>query len=612
MQRTKNRVFFFGLKLLLLSGILMGESAAAATKQSTAFTYSLSEQALSERPLSRRLGPKELAQRPNPNEDRFLSPEPELSPPLPEEDSDSELAAPEAEPLEMPVESEIPVETDDQIKVFVERIEIVGNSVLAPEDLASITQPLVGQEVTLFELEQAADAITQLYVTQGYLTSRAVLTRQEISAGVVQIQAMEGSLADIEIEGLERLRSGYVRSRLQRGTTTPLNANRVEEQLRLLSADPLLEDIRGRLEFSETQGGPVLSVEAQEADPWRLGLSLDNYSPPSLGSERLGASVAYQNLTGVGDTLSTSYYRSTTGGSSIWDFGYRVPVSAMDGALSLRAVFDENEVTQGPSAGLIDGETERYEISFRQPLIRTLKEEFALSVGFSYRDGQTFLGEVPFGFGIGPDPATGISRTSVFKFEQDYTRRDLQGAWALRSQFNIGTGLFDATNNDGNIPDGQFFSWLGQVQRVQRLGRDNLLIVKGDLQLTPNSLLSSEQFVIGGGQSLRGYRQNVRSGDNGFRFSVEDRITLNRNEATGVPVVQLAPFIDAGAIWNANDNPNQLGDQNFLAGAGLGVLYDPWESLSLRLDYALPLVEIDDEGDNAQDEGFYFSVNYQY
>jgi len=612
MQRTKNRVFFFGLKLLLLSGILMGESAAAATKQSTAFTYSLSEQALSERPLSRRLGPKELAQRPNPNEDRFLSPEPELSPPLPEEDSDSELAAPEAEPLEMPVESEIPVETDDQIKVFVERIEIVGNSVLAPEDLASITQPLVGQEVTLFELEQAADAITQLYVTQGYLTSRAVLTRQEISAGVVQIQAMEGSLADIEIEGLERLRSGYVRSRLQRGTTTPLNANRVEEQLRLLSADPLLEDIRGRLEFSETQGGPVLSVEAQEADPWRLGLSLDNYSPPSLGSERLGASVAYQNLTGVGDTLSTSYYRSTTGGSSIWDFGYRAPVSAMDGALSLRAVFDENEVTQGPSAGLIDGETERYEISFRQPLIRTLKEEFALSVGFSYRDGQTFLGEVPFGFGIGPDPATGISRTSVFKFEQDYTRRDLQGAWALRSQFNIGTGLFDATNNDGNIPDGQFFSWLGQVQRVQRLGRDNLLIVKGDLQLTPNSLLSSEQFVIGGGQSLRGYRQNVRSGDNGFRFSVEDRITLNRNEATGVPVVQLAPFIDAGAIWNANDNPNQLGDQNFLAGAGLGVLYDPWESLSLRLDYALPLVEIDDEGDNAQDEGFYFSVNYQY
>jgi hypothetical protein len=32
----------------------------------------------------------------------------------------------------------------------------------------------------------------------------------------------------------------------------------------------------------------------------------------------------------------------------------------------------------------------------------------------------------------------------------------------------------------------------------------------------------------------------------------------------------------------------------------------------VRLDYAFPLVTIKDEGDNAQDEGFYFTVNYQY
>lgn len=291
----------------------------------------------------------------------------------------------------------------------------------------------------------------------------------------------------------------------------------------------------------------------------------------------------------------------------MWDLGYRLPVNAMDGAVSLRASMDDFEVTQGVLTGLSNGESDRYEISFRQPLVRNLREEFALSLGLSYRDGETFLEATPIS-----NARADSSRTSVFKFGQDYTRRDPQGVWLVRSQFNIGTGLFDATNQAGDVLDGQFFSWLGQLQRVQSLGRDNLLLVSTDLQLASGGLLSSEQFSIGGGQSLRGYRQNVRSGDNGFRFSVEDRIVLDRDEESGANVVQLAPFFDAGAIWNAGDNPIQLGDQNFLAGAGLGFLYDPMESLSVRLDYAFPLVTIKDEGDNAQDEGFYFTVNYQY
>ena len=32
-----------------------------------------------------------------------------------------------------------------------------------------------------------------------------------------------------------------------------------------------------------------------------------------------------------------------------------------------------------------------YEINYRQPLMRSPREEFALSLGFTYQDGQTFL-----------------------------------------------------------------------------------------------------------------------------------------------------------------------------------------------------------------------------
>jgi hemolysin activation/secretion protein len=143
------------------------------------------------------------------------------------------------------------------------------------------------------------------------------------------------------------------------------------------------------------------------------------------------------------------------------------------------------------------------------------------------------------------------------------------------------------------------------------LNENNLLIIGADIQLTPDSLVPSQQFVMGGGQSLRGYRQNIRAGDNGFRFSIEDRITLERDEG-GIATFQLAPFFDAGLVWNDSDNPNQLPEQRFLAGLGLGIIWQPIPHLNLRLDYGVPLIDLDDRGTNAQDEGFYFSVNYEF
>jgi len=109
---------------------------------------------------------------------------------------------------------------------------------------------------------------------------------------------------------------------------------------------------------------------------------------------------------------------------------------------------------------------------------------------------------------------------------------------------------------------------------------------------------------------LRGFRQNARSGDNGFRMSIEDRIALKRDES-GLPVLQIAPFIDFGTVWNKGNNPNVLPDQRFLAGGGLGLLWQPIPRLNIRLDYGIPFVRLRDRGNDVQDSGFYFSVNYQ-
>jgi hemolysin activation/secretion protein len=83
-------------------------------------------------------------------------------------------------------------------------------------------------------------------------------------------------------------------------------------------------------------------------------------------------------------------------------------------------------------------------------------------------------------------------------------------------------------------------------------------------------------------------------------------------DESGNPVMQLAPFVDLGYVWNVSDNPNPQARQRFLIGAGLGFLWQPITGLNVRLDYGIPFINLDDRGNDIQDDGFYFSVNYQF
>lgn len=526
------------------------------------------------------------------------------------------VQASETAPENNPNQAEPNPQPETPQRIRVRKIQVVDSTVFNENDFNPVVKPFEERDLTLEEIRQAADAITQLYLNKGYINSRAVPDIQQPSTadGVVVIRVIEGRLTDIEIEGTRRLNPSYVRSRIQLGAGTPLNTSKLEDQLKLLRLDPLFTNIEARLRPTGKVGQSVLIVRVEEANPLTGSLGVDNYSPPSIGAERLGIELRDRNLTGMGDELAGSYYHTLSGGSDAFDFSYQIPVNAMNGKVQIRTAFNRNEITEAPfDAFGIRANQDLYEINYRQPLMRSPREEFALSLGFTYQDGQTFLFEnLATPFGIGTD-ANGVSRTSVIKFGQDYTKREPQGAWFLRSQFNFGIDVLDATINNDPIPDGRFFSWLGQIQRVQQLSADHLLLIQADLQLTPDSLLPSQQFVIGGGQSVRGYRQNIRSGDNGFRVAIEDRFTVQRNES-GLSIIQLAPFLDMGSVWNQSNNPNRLPDQTFLVGAGLGLLWNQAmgiDNLFLRLDYGFPFIDLSDRGNNAQDDGFYFSLRYQ-
>lgn len=540
-----------------------------------------------------------------------------------EPSQDNSLPKPEL-PKECPAAKQPQTITDSskaEVKypLFVKKIKVKGSTIFSENDYKELVRRLEGRTVSREELLKLPEFITVLYLNRGYINSRVLSEPKITDDGVIEFEVIEGHIGKIEVYGLRGVNLSYVCERVRLGIGIPLNSSELENQLRLLRSDPLFGNVEASLRAPDNDkdkkpGESTLVVRVKEANPFIASVTVDNYFPPVVGSERFGIELRDRNLTGMGDELAASYYRSFTGGAEVWDFIYRVPLNPMNGTLQLRAAPSRNRITQEPFDRLgVRGTQELYDINYRQPLVRSINEEFALSLSFTYQNGQTFiLNDQPTPFLFGPNDE-GITRTSVIKFSQDYMLRDIQGAWSLRSQFSLGTGLFDATVNEAPAPDGRFFAWLGQIQRIQRLSDDHLLLMQADLQLTPDSLLTTQQFIIGGGQSLRGYRENLRTGDNGFRFSIEDRFALFRNKA-GYPVFQLAPYVDLGTVWNNGNNPNRTANQNFLLNTGLGILWDKpigIEGLTLRFDYSIPVLDTSDRGNNIQDTALYFSVRYQ-
>jgi hemolysin activation/secretion protein len=194
----------------------------------------------------------------------------------------------------------------------------------------------------------------------------------------------------------------------------------------------------------------------------------------------------------------------------------------------------------------------------------------------------------------------------VIRFGQDYLTRDEAGAWALRSTFNLGIGALGATIRQ-NAADGRFFSWVGQVLRVQRIGgdRDSLAFLRFNFQLADRTLLSLNKFSVGGAQTVRGYRQNQNVGDNGIQASLELQFPIIKDDQEN-SIVKLHPFVEAGTVWNANGiNPSP----QTLFSLGLGATYQPIRNLIFRLDVGIPLINANNPGTNLQDSGIHFSIN---
>jgi hemolysin activation/secretion protein len=534
--------------------------------------------------------------------------------------------------------TQLPVQPSPDLsgKIKVTRFEFQGQTVFSEAKLGEIVIPefqgsissISDRTFTVSELLQVASLVADLYSSQGYKTSGAIIVipeeTQKNRAGTVIIKVVEGTLEEIrvsqapDVKGTATL-DNYVRSRLRVKPNQPLNVDDLLEALQLLQLDPLLSNVTAKLSASSTPGQNILDVTYRPAKSLSLLIKLDNNRSPSVGSFQRGISLEEGNLLGLGDTFKIGF--TNTDGSDRVDLSYKVPVNSQNGSLEFSYIYSNNGVVEPPFDDLdldgnspdIESEFSNYKLTFRQPVSRSIENqtlrELGLGIGVELRESQSFLFNEPFPLSLGAD-ISGQTKLFILNLTQDYTQQNQQESLSLLSEFRWGLDAFGATITPGikgvnSTPDGKFFAWQGQAQYVRVLAPDTLLLFRSNLQLG-DRLMATEQFSLGGFSTVRGYRQDVLLTDNGFLLSAEARLPIWKNRQ-GKGVLQVVPFADYGIGWNrSGDAP----DPNHLAGIGLGLLWRQ-ENFSARLDWGIPLVKMEGRDRTWQENGLYFSLEYR-
>jgi hemolysin activation/secretion protein len=174
-----------------------------------------------------------------------------------------------------------------------------------------------------------------------------------------------------------------------------------------------------------------------------------------------------------------------------------------------------------------------------------------------------------------------------------------------------GIDVAGATLNAGDIPDGRFVAWLGQLQVASRLPwLDAQILTRFEVQLSNDPLLPLEQLAVGGRYTVRGYRENTLVRDNGLAASLELRVPLFQRSDPAIRI-EMAPFVDIGRSWNdTRSGPLEETTSKTLASVGLGarMMLGQWGFGELYWGHRFMGVTDSGESD-LQDDGIHFRIS---
>jgi hemolysin activation/secretion protein len=479
--------------------------------------------------------------------------------------------------IEQPTQSE----PRSDVPFRVEHIEITGNTVIPTQALRPLVASAEGHKLWLADLERVAGQITQYYRSHGFLLSRAYIPAQTLSGGTVRIAVLEARYGRVSLINRSRVSDDLLKSIL---AGLPPGAAVTEtglERALLLASDVPGAVVGSTLAPGAALGSSDLDVSAAPGAPVTGTVGLDDAGNRYTGRARANTEMDFNNPFHRGDTFSVS---AMTSGSELnyGKLGYQTFVDG-DGTQVGASASALHYRLGGGLAGLDAHGTAQVEsATVTQPFIRSTGGNLYGQLTF---DGKQLHDDIDSS-GIKTDRHTD-SLTATLAGD----RRDSEGVSNLAVGAAIGTLGFD--NEDAELADaatartrGSYGKFTLSLARLQTLSNLNSVYLALNGQWADKNLDSSEQFFLGGPNSVRAYDVGVLGGAMGGLASAE----LRHHLALAAPGSwQAIAFLDTGTV-KIEKTPFAVGPNRAeFSGAGVGLMWTEPSGWSANLDVASPV-----------------------
>lgn len=472
---------------------------------------------------------------------------------------------PSFDPLEAPQEA-------GSITLRLGGVSLLGNTVVSTDELSSLYEDLLGQDVPVTTIFALANQITAYYGQAGYPLSRAIVPAQEIDAdGIITIQIVEGFVDRVDIENESVRENKILRGHGDHLTQErPISNVTLERELLLADDLPGLQ-VRSVLRRSDdTLGATTVILDVEEESPVTYAFSMDNRGSEAVGPVQIQLSAAMNNLLQQNSQTRLRFANASFDRELLFgELEHEVVLNdrGLSFTLGLRASRAEPGTSIFRAIDLQTEATTSY-AELRFPYIRSRNRNLFYYGQIEARDSETnALGET-----LSED------RLRSVRVGADYDNADdFGGLNTVSVEISKGLSGLGANSNDDPLnsrADGKidYFKGTIDLSRIQQLAYFDADLSAWSLfgqmrgQFTGTSLFSSEQCGLGGSELGRAFDPSTLSGDRCAAALAEVRYQVEETEF--LDSLQLYAFADIGTVSDVGSGSSQL------SSAGLGARFN--------------------------------------
>jgi len=451
-------------------------------------------------------------------------------------------------------------------------IDFGESAYLEAAALDAVAAPYEGVPIDLVALDRLLAEVQALYAEAGIVTARAILPPQEISDGILRIELVEARIGAVSYD-LVGTNPDFLRRNLSLRVGALPDYEAMERDLRIFE---IAHDVVPELVFApgETPGTTDVSVRGTPPPRFALTASVTNFGTESTGRMQGSLFGRINSLTGVRDTLSFQLQGSS--GAVSGQVGYSRPVGRPGGRLILSASYSQSQVIAGAFRVLdIVSDSQAVGVAYRWPAFVGPTSHWLFETGLNYEQSQSTLGGAPL---------ADVTLTEVQIRAEWAQRGDRQ---ALQLAFGLRAG--NADTKQISLTEGTYVLVEGSLAWTRLLGDVATLSVNARAQFAEGQNLPvARLFTVGGPTSVRGYPNNVRSGDSGVEVKVQ--LGLSKpwrlgERFTATPFV----FADAAAVKPFRVGGAFIPDQDVLTSVGAGVRVGMGKNAASVISVAVPL-----------------------